>query len=439
MYFPRIPTPGKGGPSQPIYVDTNGEIQEIETVTGQQYLNLNVALANYAATAGTWSTARNFTVKDNGLHNTGPQVSVNGGQDVVLTLPATIEASLTGLASRASEAKNLRCCYAAFINATGYRLMATINPPSKNNACICLFRADFQLANETNQAKIGSMRFFVTVYRNNSDAYKYHWGYLSDWTLANLAIKVTWHTDNIVRIFANSTTDSACHSIKLSLESATNYNGTELADDKVILASNATMQQSLSDTELAADANGTGLNVRMNTAGKGDTSHPVYVDASGMVQQCGNVQEKLRLETGYTNVYSIYVSRALTAVSLIPSGGGNKHPVYFPDSGSNKGKPVAVDTWTDTLNNDTVCMDFASRYAARLTTLYKGSAQQPIYIYDGRPEVIPINTTNDALELTVMRAINATNAQTAQNALGVNGKTIVIGSYGGASNTIYLA
>jgi hypothetical protein len=49
--------------------------------------------------ADAWITARNFTVKDNSGTNSGPSTLVNGTNDVILKLPSTIKASLTGHAS----------------------------------------------------------------------------------------------------------------------------------------------------------------------------------------------------------------------------------------------------------------------------------------------------------------------------------------------------
>jgi hypothetical protein len=42
----------KGGPSQPVYFDSNGNVQEIPVATGQTWLTLYVANANYSNSAG---------------------------------------------------------------------------------------------------------------------------------------------------------------------------------------------------------------------------------------------------------------------------------------------------------------------------------------------------------------------------------------------------
>lgn len=63
----------------------------------------NTADANKSvASAGKWTTARNFTIKDSDSTNSGIAVSVNGSGAVTLLLPPTIKASITGNCSGSS-------------------------------------------------------------------------------------------------------------------------------------------------------------------------------------------------------------------------------------------------------------------------------------------------------------------------------------------------
>ena len=56
-----------------------------------------------AITTANWGTARNIYIADSDATNTGAAVSVNGGGNATLKLPATIKATLTGNASSASQ------------------------------------------------------------------------------------------------------------------------------------------------------------------------------------------------------------------------------------------------------------------------------------------------------------------------------------------------
>ena len=57
-----------------------------------------------AITTANWGTARNIYIQDSDGSNTGAAVSVNGGANATLKLPATIKASLSGNASTATTA-----------------------------------------------------------------------------------------------------------------------------------------------------------------------------------------------------------------------------------------------------------------------------------------------------------------------------------------------
>lgn len=57
-----------------------------------------------AGKANTWTNARNFTIKDHNSSHSGTAVSVNGSQAITLLLPSTIKATLDGNASTATSA-----------------------------------------------------------------------------------------------------------------------------------------------------------------------------------------------------------------------------------------------------------------------------------------------------------------------------------------------
>ena len=59
-------------------------------------------------TTANWGTARDITVSDNSVTNTGPATSINGSTNYNIKLPATIKASLTGNASTASKLATAR-------------------------------------------------------------------------------------------------------------------------------------------------------------------------------------------------------------------------------------------------------------------------------------------------------------------------------------------
>ena len=72
-------------------------------------------------TTANWGTARNVYIADNDGTNTSPAVSVNGGSNPTLKLPATIKASLTGNASTATTLQTSRT-----INGTNFNGSANI-------------------------------------------------------------------------------------------------------------------------------------------------------------------------------------------------------------------------------------------------------------------------------------------------------------------------
>ena len=67
--------------------------------------------ADSATSAGKWTTARNFTIKDSDSTNSGTAVSVDGSAAVTLLLPSTIKASLSGNASTATKWASAQTVY----------------------------------------------------------------------------------------------------------------------------------------------------------------------------------------------------------------------------------------------------------------------------------------------------------------------------------------
>ena len=59
--------------------------------------------ASTATSAGKWTTARNFTIKDHDSSHSGTAVSVDGSGAITLLLPSTIKATLSGNASTATQ------------------------------------------------------------------------------------------------------------------------------------------------------------------------------------------------------------------------------------------------------------------------------------------------------------------------------------------------
>ena len=82
--------------------DTATKIKTARTINGTNFDGSgNITTAN-------WGTARNIYIADSSATNTGAAVSVNGGGEATLKLPATIKATLSGNASTASKLKTAR-------------------------------------------------------------------------------------------------------------------------------------------------------------------------------------------------------------------------------------------------------------------------------------------------------------------------------------------
>jgi hypothetical protein len=58
-----------------------------------------ISISGTAAKATKLATARTFQIADNDATNTGPTVSFNGSANVIINLPSTIKASISGSAS----------------------------------------------------------------------------------------------------------------------------------------------------------------------------------------------------------------------------------------------------------------------------------------------------------------------------------------------------
>lgn len=82
--------------------------------------NINGTAFNGTAsiTTAQWGTARNVSISDAGSSHTGTAVSVNGGANVTLKLPATITGALNGNADTATSAEKLTT--ARTINGTSF-------------------------------------------------------------------------------------------------------------------------------------------------------------------------------------------------------------------------------------------------------------------------------------------------------------------------------
>ena len=91
------------------------KLQTARTINGTSFDgSANITTAN-------WGTARNISIQDATAANTGTAVSVNGGANVILKLPATISASIVGNASSATKLQTART-----INGTSFDGSANI-------------------------------------------------------------------------------------------------------------------------------------------------------------------------------------------------------------------------------------------------------------------------------------------------------------------------
>ena len=84
----------------PTAVGTSGQVLTSSGNGAPGWINQSSLSVGKAAT---WTTARNFTIKDADSTNSGTAASVNGGAAVTLLLPSTIKATLSGNASTASK------------------------------------------------------------------------------------------------------------------------------------------------------------------------------------------------------------------------------------------------------------------------------------------------------------------------------------------------
>lgn len=77
-------------------------------------------------TTDKWGTARKITIKDNSATNSKENANIDGGEDIILFLPSTIKASITGNADTASQVSTL----ATNKDATHYISFVDSNNPS---------------------------------------------------------------------------------------------------------------------------------------------------------------------------------------------------------------------------------------------------------------------------------------------------------------------
>ena len=137
---------------------------------------------------------------------------------------------------------------------------------------------------------------------------------------------------------------------------------------------------------------------------------------------------------------------ATVADKLANGAGGIHQPVYIPASGTYKGIPQAIGLIQKSDNQYYVDMPAERAYAAVAATSADkagslnladavGSETRPVYFNaQGAPVMIRNSNEeylgNPVLDLTVSKA---------RNALYLNGYSLVVGSYGGVSNTIYFS
>ena len=105
-----------GNSTCPIYIDSNGKPQAITSYSGNaasatilqtgRQINGTIFNGSENITTSKWGTARNISISDNSSTNTGTAVSVDGSGNITLKLPATIQASLSGTATNATNATN---------------------------------------------------------------------------------------------------------------------------------------------------------------------------------------------------------------------------------------------------------------------------------------------------------------------------------------------
>lgn len=118
LSFSVSPSSKKGDVTLTVGVATNYAIPSSSQISSWNTASANVADGAYlastignnyvakATTADTWTTARNFTIKDSDGTNTGAATSVRGDDNETLYLPSTIKATLSGNASTATKFAN---------------------------------------------------------------------------------------------------------------------------------------------------------------------------------------------------------------------------------------------------------------------------------------------------------------------------------------------
>ena len=298
----------EGSSIQPVYFE-NGIAKPIPKESGKDFLTMTVAGANFATSAGKWSSARSFTIKDDSKQHTGTaNPNVDGSSNVVLLLPSEIDANVHGLADAATVAKTMRYGVASFNKATGFRLLARIAFPEGQNDVKCLFRA---FISRQYHGDFSTVRYLTVSVRHGTNDNYFTWRYLDDSIRENITISVRRKTDdNSVLIYAACSDDGVLYGVKIELLSCTDSDGALRNDSFVTFAANSGIVQSPEGTSITPDSNTSGVIVRTPVA-RGDDYTPVYIDANGMVKLCSNVQPK------------------------IPDTGDQLSPIYF-----NNGSPI---------------------------------------------------------------------------------------------------
>lgn len=160
--------------------------------------------------AGKWSTARKFSISDSDASHTGTQVSVDGSQDYVLPLPATIKATLQGNADTATNADKVDSWHMRYY---GYKNKYTQTQPTANT----IWYLHIQTANwnsdlerievkTTGDNRTGQLVLFTGSRHNN------FWGYNSNYNFTGVT-GVNKTTSNAADIWLQL--DATCTNVEI--------------------------------------------------------------------------------------------------------------------------------------------------------------------------------------------------------------------------------
>ena len=279
VYLPRISTLGKGSSSKPIYVDTNGEIQEIG-YTIEKSVPSNAVFTDTTYTANNGVSLSGTTFSNSGVRSAtinGDYLRVNtNGTNADLTIPY------------ATNAHRLRAAYAEFKNTTGYRLLAEIHPiTGTSENTIATFDAFFTSTN--NNYSLAHIYVNIRTNHDNTgtDTYQYYWGYI-DKNPAYSGTQIRAYTktgSNSVFLFAYVSAASWC-GVQLSINQTSDYNGHYRVMDIVDLKHDDTLVASLDSSYTQLNATKSYHNVLAATSQVGSSSVPVYIKSDGTVNTC---------------------------------------------------------------------------------------------------------------------------------------------------------